>query len=135
MARIEDMERRLLNWSRWRAGLASGGLGYASANIEDRVDGEGYDAQAIVPTVDCEASVTQDGVMALPSHLRATLEAVYLSGGTMKRKAERLCCPEGTIKARVWEAHRKLQAWLADRTARSRAERDRVETLLARARP
>lgn len=135
MARNEDMERRLLNWARWRSGLASGGLGFASVSMEARVDGDGYDAQAVIPTIDVDASVMDTAVLALPSHLRATVEMVYLAGGTMRRKAERLCCAEATIKTRIWEAHRVLSAWFADRAARARAAREQLEALQRSARP
>ena len=135
MARNEDMERRLLNWARWRSGLASGGLGYASVSMEARVDGDGYDAQAVIPTIDVDASVMDTAVLALPGHLRATVEMVYLAGGTMRRKAERLVCTEDAMKRRVWAAHAKLSAWFADRHARAAAARARVEALQRSARP
>ena len=41
MARIEDIERRLLNWARWKAGGRSGGLGYSAINLPAAVVGGG----------------------------------------------------------------------------------------------
>ncbi|MES2959788.1 MAG: hypothetical protein V4792_16485 [Pseudomonadota bacterium] len=129
MARIEDIERRLLNWARWTINRTGGVLGYAAAAMEERVDGEGWDAQAVIPTVDCEASDTELAVQALDERLKATVQMVYLQGGGLRRKAERLCCSEATVHARIDEAHRKLSAWLADRAQRRQAERERVEQL------
>jgi len=135
MARIEDIERRLLNWARWRSGVARSGMGYGRISMEHRVDGEGYDAQAVIPTIDVEASTTDIAVSALASHLRATVEIVYLDPGGMRHKAARLCCSEATIKTRIWEAHRQLSAWFADRAARQRDARARIESLQRAARP
>lgn len=135
MARIEDIERRLLNWARWRAGMKGGGLGYASADMAaERVDGGGYDAQAIIPTIDVEASETDQAVMTLPSELRRTVEVCYLDGGGMKRHMVKLACTEETIKARIWRAHRLLSGWYADKAARARENRARVEALQRSAR-
>lgn len=129
MARIEDIERRLLNWARWRIDRTSGVLGYAAASLEERVDGEGWDAQAVIPTVDCEASDTEVAVQALESRLKATVEEVYLKGGGLRRKAAQLCCSEATIHARIDEAHRKLSTWFTDRQQQRQAERERVQRL------
>lgn len=129
MARMHDIERRLLNWARWKIGGASGGLGYARAKDEHRVDGEGYDAQSVVPTIDCEADETDQAVRALEGRLRATLEAVYVDGGGMRQKAKKLCCTEATIHSRVDEAHRRISGWLSDKRQQRDAERSRVEAL------
>jgi len=129
MARIEDIERRLLNWARWRIDRTGGVLGYAAATLEERVDGEGWDAQAVIPTVDCEASDTELAVQVLEGRLKATVEMVYLQGGGMRRKAERLCCSEATVHARIDEAHRKLSTWFTDRQQQRQAERERVQRL------
>jgi DNA-directed RNA polymerase specialized sigma24 family protein len=129
MARIEDIERRLLNWARWRIDRTSGVLGYAAAPLAERVDGEGWDAHALIPTVDCEASDTEVAVQALEGRLKATVEMVYVQGGGMRRKAERLCCSEATVHARIDEAHRKLSNWFTDRQQQREAERERVQQL------
>ncbi|WP_428421943.1 hypothetical protein [Methylibium sp.] len=129
MARLPDIERRLLNWARWKIGCTSGGLGFASVVMEDRVDGEGFDAQAKVPTIDHEAAETDVAVLALDGRLRASVESVYVASGTMRRKAARLCCAEATIYARIDEAHRVLARWFSEKAAVGRAERERVERL------
>lgn len=137
MARIEDIERRLLNWARWRCGLMRGGLGYASVDLgAERVDGGGgYDAPAVIPTSDVEASETDQAVMSLPGELRRTVEVCYLDGGGVQRHAAKLACSESTIKARIWRAHRLLSAWYAGRAAAAREQRARVEALQRAARP
>lgn len=134
MARIEDIERRLLNWARWRFGAGSGGLGYATVNLVG-VGGRDNVREAIIPTVDCEAEETDQAVFALPGELRATLEVVYLQGGTMATKARRLCCSEPTIYSRIDRAHRCIQSWLAERDRARREQRSRTEALQRMARP
>ena len=128
MARLEEIERRLLNWARWKCGPRIGGLGYASVNLTEwtRDDDE---AKAKIPTLDCEAEETDRAVLSLESELRATVEAVYLFGGGMRAKAERLCCSEATIKSRVWRAHRKIADWITEQQHARQRERERVERL------
>jgi hypothetical protein len=134
MARIEDIERRLQNWARARLGSGSGELGYASVNLTGDTSREAY-RTARIPTLDCEADETEQGVMALESRLRATVEQVYLGPGGMAQKAAQLCCSVATVKSRIWEAHRLLAAWFSARAAAARSERDRVERMQRQARP
>lgn len=134
MARIEDIERRLLNWARWSAGMNAGGLGFATVDLTAEGGRDGY-REAVIPTSDCEAAETHQAVMALASELRATVEQVYLRGGGIAQKARRLGCSEATVYARVELAHRRIQTWLADLQAGRRAQRERVERLQASARP
>lgn len=128
MARLEEIERRLLNWARWKCGPRIGGLGYASVNLTAWSRDE-EEAKAKIPTLDCEAEETDRAVLSLDSELRATVEVVYLSSGGMKKKAERLCCSEATVKARVWRAHRKISDWITDMQRARQQERERVELL------
>jgi len=113
MAKIEDIERRLLNWVRWRGGVSSGGLGYTRVTLMGAHAGRGGGYEAKVPAMDLEAEETDRGVLALPSHLRATVEAVYLGVGTMREKAGRLRRSEATLYAGVVLAHRRLSIWLS----------------------
>lgn len=135
MARIEDIERRLLNWARWRALMQDGGGNYARASLEERVDGQGYDAPTVIGTSDAEAEVTDHAVMALESHLRAAVEAHYLGNGTAERKARRLFVSLATLKLRIEAAHRAISSWLSDRARTQREQRLRVEMLNNRSRP
>lgn len=134
MARIEDIERRLTNWARWRCGAGSGGLGYAAVNFATSSSAGGY-RECVVPTGDCEAEETDQAVQALPSELRATVETVYLAGGGMAQKARRLAVTPAAVYARIDQAHRQLQVWLQDLAARRRAQRAHVEALQRQARP
>lgn len=129
MARLPDIERRLLNWARWKIGCTSGGLGYAATAMRERVDGEGYDAQAHIPTVDTEAEQTEQAVQALDGRLRMTVETFYIDGGSERKKLAKLCCSKTTLHARIDEAHRALSAWLSGQAAAARDERARVERL------
>lgn len=127
MARIPDMDRRLNNWARWRAGGRSGGLGFASVNLAKAFEDRRSDREAIIPTSDVEAEITDRGVLALPSDLRATVEQCYLYGSSIASKCRRLACSEATYHARIERAHRALSAWLTEREAAARAQRERME--------
>ena len=129
MARIPDIDRRLDNWARWRAGGRSGGLGFASVNLATAFQGRSTDREAIIPTLDAEAEITDRGVLALASELRATVEQAYLHGGSVARKCTRLACSEATYHSRIDRAHRELAAWLTEREAAARAQRERVERI------
>jgi len=135
MARIEDIERRLLNWGRWRLGVGVGGLGYSSPNLADPDAGRDGYAEATVPMLSVEAEETDRGVKSLPSHLRATVEAVYTGGGSVKDKAARLCVSVPTVFARIDQAHYQLASWLSGIAQAQRTQRERVEALQKAARP
>lgn len=131
MARIEDIERRLQNWARWKLGAVHSGLGYASMSWAATPAGRGM-RESIIPTIDCEAEQTDRAVLALESRLRATVEVEYLQGWSLRRKAQQLACSEPTVKTRIWQAHRQLAHWLADKAQLAQAERVRVQALQAR---
>ncbi|HET7865870.1 MAG TPA: hypothetical protein VFL86_15830 [Burkholderiaceae bacterium] len=126
MAKIEDIERRLLNWARWKLGGTSGGLGYAKVRYGDGTTTRGY-REAVIPTNDCEAEETDRAVMALPGELRSTVETVYLVNEPLRWKAQHLCCSPSAIKMRTWLAHKKIDQWCAARLERARVERERIE--------
>lgn len=135
MAKIDDIERRLLNWGRWKHGAGAGGLGYARVNPGlVRVDCD-RSAEAIIPTNDCEAQDTDAAVMTLPGDLRATVEVYYVAGGSMAEKARRLVCTEVTIRNRIGRAHPLIQAAVVDLVQKRRAMRAEVEAAQQRARP
>lgn len=127
MARLEDIERRLQNWARWKHGAGSGGLGFGSTwNME--ASASKY-REAIIPTVDCEASETDQAVDSLEARLRQTLRQVYLTGDSTAIDAAKLGCSVPAVKARVWDAHRRIADWLHDRKTQADNERRRVEML------
>lgn len=133
MARNEEMERRCLNWARWKDGAGSGGLGYGSnAGMWSEVARDGY-RTAVVPTSDVEAEQTDRGVAALESRLRRTVEVYYLGTGSIDERCKQLQISRATIYVRVDRAHEALSAWLREVEAQARHERERLE-LLARAR-
>lgn len=131
MRRDEDIERRLLEWARWREGAGQGGGGGGAwGEIRSTT---GY-REAIIPTAAVDASITNDGVMALDGPLRAAVEAWYLRGdGTQHMSsgalaAARLRMSEATMHKRVALAHQALKVWLAERAAlRREAERRDAE--------
>lgn len=138
MARIDWVEARLLNWARWLASRGQGSMGYAGVNWGSMASAnagrDGY-VEAVIPTSDVEASDTHAAVSRLPSELRATVEAVYLSTATTREICVRLCIAERTMHKRIERAHSMLaHHWDAKRAAHQ-AERDRVEQLTAAAKP
>lgn len=135
MARIEDIERRLLNWARWRAGAGGGGLGYTSVDLTLANAGRDGYLDATVPTLDVEAEETDRGLNELDYPLREAVYAGYLGGGSMKTKAQRLGCSEATLYARIDQAHYRLSSWLSGRAAAAREQRQRMEALQQTARP
>lgn len=130
MAKDRDMERRMLNWVRWREGSCSIGLGYGSASIWHgvRVDGQRC-SQSVIPTDAFEAEQTDQAVAALPAYLSATVEVYYLSDTTMEHKAKVLGCGVSTVHARIADAHRKIVAWFSDRQRVDAEHRQRQESI------
>jgi hypothetical protein len=129
MARIEDIERRLQNWARWKLGAVHSGLGYAAMRWAGGVVTPGR-RESVIPTIDCEAEETDRAVQELEPRLRATVEVEYLQGCSLRRKAQQLACSEPAVKSRIWQAHRQLSHWLADKAQLARVERARVETAM-----
>lgn len=135
MARNDDMERRLLNWARWKLTGGSGVLGFASVNLEAAdMPREPY-ADAPIPTSNIEACETEDAVMKLPSELKATIEVHYLGNQPRRVKLQRLCISERAYDLRIERAHRLMCDHFMARLDRQRVERARVEKLQHGMRP
>ena len=134
MARIEWVEQRLQNWSRWRLGRGSGVLGFASVNLLAAAMPRDGSTEAPVPTSDVDAAEVDDAVARLPSELKATVLEVYLGAGGERQKLSRLCCSKATMHARIGRAQRLLAEHLAAREDRQRLERARVDALMGTAR-
>ena len=128
MAKIEDIERRLLNWARWRDMAGSGALGYAAVKLEGGGTRGGY-REAKVPVVDCEAAEMDELIQRLPSELRFTIEVCYCESGGETTRMKRLMCARSTIHARIGQAHTMLARWLAEKHQVRTRERQRVEAL------
>lgn len=136
MARIEWIEYRLQNWSRWMLLTKLGGGNFARASTQERVDnGNGWDAPTVIPTNDAEATETNESVERLPSELKATVLEYYLGPGGNRAHLRKLACTEATMYARVDRAHRLLADHFMARKDRAKAERERVERLAASIRP
>jgi DNA-directed RNA polymerase specialized sigma24 family protein len=132
MARIDWIEQRLQNWTRWRMSRGSGVLGYASVDLTSLADADvgrdGY-VSASIPTSDVEADETDGAVQRLPSECKATVEIVYLGQGTFREKAVRLAVGESTVHARIGRAHRLLADHFLALQDKRKAERERLEKL------
>lgn len=128
--RLPDIERRLLNWARWRIGCTSGGIGFATVQFgHHRVDGEGFDAQSRIPTSDCEASATDQGIKTLAPELQETLERHYVRPRGARENARLLGVSEATVKARIERAQRTLAGYFSGKAEEAKQERARVEKL------
>lgn len=128
MAKIEEVERRLLNWARWKHGAGSGGLGFSRSSWDTEPSGTRY-REATIPTVDCEASQTDAAVNALEDRLKKTVIQVYLTNASPAIDARELGCGESAVRYRVAEAHRRIANWFTDLQQRQAEERRRVELL------
>ena len=131
MARIEWVEQRLQNWSRWRLTRGCGVLGYASVNLLAAAMPRDRDVEAPVPTSDVDAREIDDAVQLLPSELKATVLEVYVGDSGLRDKMRRLHVSEATLHARIGRAHRLLADHLMARQDRLRDERKRVESLVS----
>lgn len=131
----DDIERRLQNWGRWKHGAGAGGLGYAKVSFGVEVVDCDRELEAVVPTINCEAEETDRAIATLPSELRATVELVYVLGGTVVAKAKRLACTERTVYSRLEKARRFISRWLSEQAEVRQVERQRVMTATAQARP
>ena len=125
MRKLEDIERRLLNWSRWKAGPGVGGLGYASVNMLAALGGSSRGAHdpIPIPTMAIEAEETDCAVAVLPSELRRTVEVVYLGRGGAADHARMLAVPVPTVRSRVCQAHKAISNWLADKAQGRESQR------------
>lgn len=133
MARDEYIHRLLLNWARWRAGACDSGLGYGGSNWAGVRD-ERY-REAIIPTIALEAEYMDRAVATLEHDLQRTIEVMYLRDLGTKQAAAYLRVAESTVKERVGRAHRKLAEALREIQAKAAAKRERLEAVLASARP
>lgn len=118
MARIEWVRQRLEEWSRWCMQKDSGGLGYPSQSAFARLGGKGSRAESVVPTINIQASETNDAVDSLKvaqPHLFDVLTMIYAKGLPRHIVAKRLCKAESTIKRNLEDADHAIAKWLGDR--------------------
>lgn len=136
MARVDWIERRLLNWARWKLNSGSGPLGYAGVDLSNPTP-EVRDpyTEAPIPTLGVEASETDDAVQRLPSELKATVLEYYTGKGGLNDHLRRLVCAKATMYARLERADRLLAEHFNARDDKARSERKRLEALQATARP
>lgn len=128
MARDPDIERKLLNWARAKAGGQSGGLGYATVNLQIEGDARRY-REATIPIDACEADITDQAVKALAPVPRETVQQLYLRNLSMREVAAKARIGEQAARARIWKAHAELRTWFAERERKAASERARVQQL------
>lgn len=124
----EDMDRRLRNWARWTLERIDGAR-VGSAGLGERVDGEGWDAQTVVPTCDAEAEETAQGLRRLAQDQQSAVAVWYVHSGTVAMRCRKAGCSETELRTRVCLAQRALAQWLVERHEAAKIERRRVETL------
>lgn len=129
MARIEDVERRLQNWARWKVSRGAGHMGFAGVNWGADVGTRSAYRESKIPTSDCEAEETDRAVLSLAGPLRAAVVEVYTGRGFVADHLNRLQCSHRTMYARIDQAHRVLDAWFMAAEQARREERRRVEEL------
>jgi DNA-directed RNA polymerase specialized sigma24 family protein len=114
LARVDEVERRLVEWADWKRRQARDGR-------QPGLPG--------TPEIELSGSVLlMDRIVAsMPSPLRATLVEVYGESGTMAVHAEKLGCPETTIARRLGRAHLFIADHLAGAVEREREERHRTD--------
>jgi DNA-directed RNA polymerase specialized sigma24 family protein len=134
MARIDDVERRLLNWARWLLGGRSGGLGYATVSYGAVGADSSKFREAVIPTSEAEAVDTDDAVKQLANELRQVVWLHYREGQSVASLSVRICCSVATVYNRLDRAHRQLDQVFCDQANARRAERARVENIAAAAR-
>lgn len=130
MARIEDIERRLLNWARYEIAMKGRGT-YARIDItQPTVDNRTpYDSQVPIGIMEGEAMETADAVAALEDGLRRAVHEHYKSTKGAAEQARALGIGKSTLYARIEEAHRVIYRWLADRQRAAQQEAARVRAL------
>ena len=135
MALNDEMERRMLNWARWKLTGGAGVLGFSAVQFAAAdMPREPY-ADAPIPTSNIEASEMDDAVKALPPELRATVEIHYLDNESQSHKLGRLGITKAALYLRIGRAHRVLSDHFMARLDRQRVERLRVSRLVESLRP
>lgn len=125
MARNDEIERRMLNWARWKTGSGNIGLGYGRSSMwnQVKVDCKGL-RESVIPTNAIEADQTDVAINALPLFLRDTVCVMYLSDDPIREKAARLGCATSTVHSRVADAHNRILSWVAERERIAHARRE-----------
>ena len=127
MARLEEIERRLLNWARSKAGRS---IGFAQSNPDNAGMPREPFADAPIPVTDAEANETDDAInTVLSSDQRLTVYAVYLGRGGDADRLRCLGCSRTTMHDRITVSHRLLAGHFTHLAERRRTERARVEAL------
>lgn len=135
--RDQDMERRLLNWGRWRVAGACGTMGFAGVNwgkLGDCDGGRDGYVSASVPLLGIEASETDAVVKRLAPALRETLVVEYTSNLPLSDKLVRLGVVKGAWYARIERAHRAVTQALTELAVERQDARRRVELVSQSAR-
>jgi hypothetical protein len=123
-----EIDRRLVNWARWRAMREDGGM-VGSAGYDERVDGTGWDAPTVIPLLDAEAEETQALVLRLEGSVHYAVEVWYRHPGSVAARCKKIQASETEVRKRVALSHRYIGQWLQDKREAGERERDRLEAL------
>jgi len=108
MSRIDWVELRLKDWAQWL--MIGDGSGYSSkCTLHPEWSPP---TPGTTPTMKVSAAShvpeTHRAIKMLSERLQQTLVLVYCTNLSQEDQAIRLACQVGTVKARVWTAHREL---------------------------
>lgn len=131
--RDEEIERRCLNWARWKLGGGGGSTGYARVSPGMEPSGSRY-RESRIPTNDCEAEETDRAIRSLDPDLAKTVTVHYTSPHGFEWQARELGIAVATMYRRIERAHALLARWIEERRRDAVAERQRLAALQASAR-
>lgn len=112
MARIESIERLLLDWAAWR--MVGDGSGYPTKSVLHPEWSPPSPGQTpTLKTFKASMAPMVDRVIRrLSERQQQTLHVCYCTQMTLAERAERLQCQPATVDQRIWVIHRELQRML-----------------------
>ena len=126
---MDDYERRMSNWRRWRLGGAAAlikrnsplAFTLLSSDLYNRTSPRLRDA--VLPLLVGEAEDTQRAVQALPPAMRRVVEVWFLEKGPVSYKARMVGCRKQALMERVRLARPHIMALLQDQRTEQRSRR------------
>ena len=120
MARIDWVRTKLENWARWSNQRDTNGLGFPSQTPFARMSAPAGRCEPISPTINIDASETDDAVNSLKAsqaHLYLVLVLHYQKGFDIHRVASHLKKANSTIKRNLEDADHAISRWYSAKSA------------------
>ena len=132
------IDDRLQNWARYRIRNMEGGGNFAHSSMEERVDGQGYDALEVIRNDEADAAEIERAMQLLEQGVLKIVLLHYIENKPIKVKLAKA----GLSKARYYEllglgrikVEAQVAQWVAERNERAKAERSRLSTVMREAR-